>query len=134
MLNNRIINHKILFYFLLGLNIIALSFIFTPITNYLYAILEVKSDAKKADAIILLSSANYTENIFERNTYQRMLHAASLYNQGYADKIIICGGALKKGMPSVAEIMKKFMIEIGINKKVSSPKVILKTHMKILKT
>ncbi len=116
MVKARIINYKISFYILLGLNIIVLSFIFTPITNYLYAILEVEAKTKKADAIILLSSANYTENIFERNTYQRMIHASHLYNQGYAEKIIICGGVLKKGMPSIAEIMKSFLVEIGISK------------------
>ena len=100
----------------MGLNIMVLSFIFTPVTNYLYAILEVKSEVKKADAIILLSSANYTDNIFERSTYQRMFHASRLYNQGYADKIIICGGVLKKGMPSIAELMKSFLVEMGISK------------------
>jgi len=105
---------KILLILSLSINTIIFFFVFTPFTNWLYANLEVKPEIKEADAIILLSAGNYTEEIFERNTYQRMLHAVKLYKMGKADKIIVCGGVQKEGAPAISEMMKKFLVYIGI--------------------
>ncbi len=115
MLKERITNYKTLFYSLLGICIIALLPVFTPITNKLYAFLEVEPEIRKADSIILLSDGVYTEKIHAGHNYQRMLHAYRLYKEGFADKIIICGGVVIKGLPSFAEVMKDFLVEIGIN-------------------
>jgi len=113
----RYIKYKLLFFLLLGLNIAVISLVFSPLTNFLYAVLEVRPDIRKADSIILLSSGIYTERIHAGNNYQRMLHAYRLYKEGLADKIIVCGGVVIKDIPSFAEIMKDFLIEIGMNEK-----------------
>jgi uncharacterized SAM-binding protein YcdF (DUF218 family) len=81
----------------------------------LYAFLEVEPEIRKADSIILLSDGVYTDKIHAGNNYQRMLHAYRLYKEGFADKIIVCGGVVIKEMPSFAEVMKDFLIEIGMN-------------------
>jgi uncharacterized SAM-binding protein YcdF (DUF218 family) len=111
----RFAKYRLLFFLLLSLNVIAISLVFTPVANYLYAVLEVKPEIRKADSIILLSSGVYTDKIFMRDNYQRIMHAYWLYKQGYADKIIICGGAVVKGLPSLAELMKDFLVEIGMD-------------------
>ncbi len=109
--------YRILFFLLLGLNIIAISLVITPVTNYLYAVLEVGPEIRKADSIILLSDGIYTDKIYAGNNYQRMLRAYRLYKQGFADKIIICGGVVIEEIPSFAEIMKDFLVEIGMDEK-----------------
>ncbi len=77
--------------------------------------LEVEPELKKADAIILLSNGIYTDRIHAENNYQRMLHAYRLYKEGFADKIIVCGGVVIEEAPSFAEVMKDFLVEIGMN-------------------
>lgn len=107
--------YKSLIFMSLAMNVIVFVFVFTPLTNQLYGYLEVTPEVKKADAIILLSSAYYTEDILEQNSFQRMLHAMSLYKEGYANKIIICGGVLKKGDLPISVIMKRIMMKIGVD-------------------
>lgn len=111
----RLSKYRLFFFLLLSLNIIAISLVFTPVTNYLYAVLEIEPEIRNADSIILLSDGVYTDKIHAGNNYQRMLRAYRLYKQGFADKIIICGGVVIKGMPSFAETIKDFLVEIGIN-------------------
>ncbi len=113
----RFAKYRLLFFLLLSLNVIASSLVITPATNYLYAVLDVEPEFKKADAIILLGNGIYTGKIHTENNYQRMLHAYRLYKKGFADKIIVCGGADFKEIPSLAEVMKDFLVEIGISKK-----------------
>ena len=110
-----LIRYKRLCFVCLGLNIIVLSFVFTPLTNYLYAFLEVEPEIKKANAIILLSSGQYTNDILSRGTYQRLFHAYKLYRLGYAEKVIICGGIQIKANPSISETMKGMLIKLGIH-------------------
>ncbi|MCP4267835.1 MAG: YdcF family protein [Candidatus Brocadiaceae bacterium] len=107
--------YRLLFFILLSLNVIASLLVISPITNCLYAVLEIDPEIRKADSIILLSDGVYTDKIHAGNNYQRMLHAYRLHKTGYADKIIVCGGVVIKGMPSFAEVMKDFLVEIGIN-------------------
>ena len=38
-----------------------------------------------------------------------------LYDQNNADKIIICGGILQTDKHPISELMKSFLIEIGVN-------------------
>ncbi|MBZ0108277.1 MAG: YdcF family protein [Candidatus Scalindua rubra] len=111
----KLSKYRLFFFLLLSLNIIAISLVFTPVTNYLYAVLEIEPEIRNADSIILLSDGVYTDKIHAGNNYQRMLRAYRLYKQGLADKIIICGGVVIKGMPSFAETIKDFLVEIGIN-------------------
>lgn len=92
----------------LSINISILALLFTPIVNWLYYPFKVEPKLKKCDAIVLLSSAKYTESIFGRNSYQRMVHASKLYEKKFAPKIIICGG----GTPSLARAMKGFMVDV----------------------
>ncbi len=115
MIKTRFAKYKIFFFLLLLVNAIVLTLIITPATNYLYAFLEVEPELRKADAIILLSDGVITEKIHAGNNYQRMLHAYRLYKEGFADKIVVCGGVVIKGIPSFAEVMKDFLTEIGMN-------------------
>ncbi len=111
----RLLKYRLLFFSLLSFNIIAISLVITPVTNYLYAILEIEPEIRNTDSIMLLSDGVYTDKIYAGNNYQRMLCAYRLYKDGYADKIIICGGVVIKGLPSFAEVMRDFLVEIGIN-------------------
>ena len=115
MSNKNFAKYKLLLFPLLIINAILLILILSPVINYLYAALEVKPEVRKSDSIILLSSGVHTEKIHDGNNYQRMIHAYRLYKDGFADKIIICGGVVIKEMPSFAEIMKNFLVEIGVN-------------------
>lgn len=107
-------SYRVLFYSLLCINIIALSFIFTPLTNRLYAIIEIKENIKPTDGIILLSSGHYTDNILARDTYQRIFKAFRLYKKGFANKIFVCGGSVVGSRKPVAEVMKGILIEMGV--------------------
>ena len=109
MSNKNFAKYKLLLFPLLIINAILLILILSPVINYLYAALEVKPEVRKSDSIILLSSGVHTEKIHDGNNYQRMIHAYRLYKDGFADKIIICGGVVIKEMPSFAEIMKNFL-------------------------
>ncbi len=111
----RLLKYRLLFFLLLSFNIIAISLVLTPVINYLYAVLEIEPEIRNTDSIMLLSDGIYTDKIYAGNNYQRMLCAYRLYKDGYADKIIICGGVVIKGLPSFAEVMKDFLVEIGIN-------------------
>ncbi len=111
----RFAKYRLLFFLLLSLNVIASLLVITPITNCVYAVLEIDPEIRNTDSIILLSDGVYTDKIHAGNNYQRMLHAYRLYKAGFADKIIVCGGVVIKGMPSFAEVMKDFLVEIGIN-------------------
>lgn len=113
--NKIFAKYKLLLFSSLIVNAIVLILIFSPVSNYLYAVLEVEPEIRKSDSIILLSSGVYSDKIFAGSNYQRMLHAYRLYKQGVSDKIIICGGVEINGIPSLAEIMKDFLVEIGIN-------------------
>lgn len=107
-------SYRVLFYSLLCINIIALSFIFTPLTNYLYSYIEVEEKIEPTDGIILLSSGHYTDNILARDTYQRIFKAFRLYKKGFADKIFVCGGSVFRSRTPVAEVMKGILIEMGV--------------------
>ncbi len=111
----RFANYKLLFFSLLITNVILLTLVLTPVVNYLYASLEVEPEIRNSDAIILLSSGVHNDKIHDGNNYQRMLRAYRLYKEGFANKIIICGGVVVEGMPSFAEVMKNFLVEIGID-------------------
>lgn len=100
-----------------SINIIVFVFVFTPLTNELYGYLEVTPEIKKADAIILLSSESYAPNVLGQNTLQRMLQALSLYKEGYANKIIVCGGVLEKGGIPIALDMKNVLVKMGVDEK-----------------
>lgn len=98
----------------LAANLLMLALICTPLTNRLYAAIEVEPDVRWADAILLLSAGHHGPNIFNRNAYQRMMHAFFLYRQGLAPKIVICGGIIDDGDVPVSEYMKRFLVAIGV--------------------
>ena len=106
---------KLLFSVSLTINVIMCVLAFTPFVNRLYEYLEITPEVKKADSIVLLSSGYYTTDIPGKYTLQRMLYAMSLYEEGYANKIIICGGVLKGGDPPISVIMKDLMVKMGID-------------------
>ena len=74
--------YRALFLISLAMNAVVVVIISTPLVNRLYEHLEVAPEVKKADSIILLPSGYYTEDIPEQNSFQRMLHALSLYKGG----------------------------------------------------
>lgn len=101
-------------FFIAFVNILLIA---TPFVNYLYAVLEVDEAPQKCDAIVLLSGGQFTDDILDRNTYQRLLHAYDLLKQGYTDKIIICGGIVGKRENkklTIAESIQKVMVELGV--------------------
>ena len=109
-------NYKRLFIFAsLGLNLVVLTLFFTPLSNYLYAFLEIKPEIVKTKAIILLSSSQYDSDILEKDTYQRIFQTYKLYKLGFADKIIVCGGILIKGNPPISKTIKDVLVDLGIN-------------------
>ena len=107
--------YKSLIFISVSINIIVFVLVFTPLTNKLYGYLEVTPEIEKADAIILLSSGYYTEDTLDQNSFQRMMYAMSLYREGYAKKIIVCGGVIKHGESPISVIIKKTMVKLGID-------------------
>lgn len=102
-----------LFYMLLAVNTLLVAFVFTPVANHLLPIAEVKSDLRRADAVILLSSELYDDNHLGRNGYQRLFLAHDLYKRGLAGIIIVTGGP-SSGKTSRAECMKSLLKRSGI--------------------
>jgi len=100
----------------LAMNAAVFALIFTPLTNWMYARIEVQPAIEKADAIVLLAAGNYTPEIFSGDAYQRMHHAFDLHKHGYADKIIICGGILSEGALPISVMMKTFLVKMGVDK------------------
>jgi len=92
----------------------ALLLVFTPLPNLLYRVLEVPPDLQPADAIVLLGSHVYTDNLLAEDTVQRVLHASRLYRRGLADTIIITCGPTITGQPQCAEAMRTVLLETGV--------------------
>jgi len=108
-------NRNRIFFISLAANILVILLVFGPIVNMLYGILEVGSNVKKSDAIILLGSAVYQDKIFAGDTYQRLFRAFYLYKDGYGKKIIICAGPMPGDTKPVADIMKEVLVDMGAN-------------------
>ena len=66
-----------------------------------------------SDAAIILGAAAYGEEVSP--VYQeRLNHAVTLYNEGYAEKLIVTGGVGKGQNNSDAYAAKKYLISQGI--------------------
>ena len=72
-----------------------------------------KDEKQQSDVIIVLGAAAYESGVspvFE----ERINHAAELYRQGYADKIILTGGVAEGNSVSDAWIAARYAMSIGI--------------------
>lgn len=71
-------------------------------------------DKKKSDAILVLGAKSYKGNKYNPCLAARVEHAAELYKQGYADKIIMSGGDDsedgKNEASTMQDIAQKFQI------------------------
>ncbi|MBU1863836.1 MAG: YdcF family protein [Candidatus Omnitrophica bacterium] len=110
--NRKLYNAIVVVLALVSISIFLL--VCTPLTNVLYALLEVNPSIHKADALILLTAAYYTDSIFDRNTYQRYMHCYDLYKNNYADKIIVCGGTRIHDGMTLAEAVSNVLVNVGV--------------------
>jgi uncharacterized SAM-binding protein YcdF (DUF218 family) len=99
---------------LLVLNLGVGLLIFTPLQNSMYSLLEVPANPQAADVVLLLSGGDFRFGQFESKTYQRMQQAKSLYDQGLADKILICGGVLRPGEEAISRKMAAYLASCGV--------------------
>lgn len=74
-------------------------------------------ETRDADVIIVLGAAAY--NTGPSPVYrERLNHAVRLYNEGYADYIIVSGGFVDGNQHSDAYIGKEYLVEKGITEEV----------------
>lgn len=75
-----------------------------------------KDQKCNADVIIVLGAATYNGEVSP--VYQeRLNHGISLYNDGYADKIIVTGGLGEGNEQNDAYIAKQYLMKQGISEK-----------------
>ena len=108
----------IIFFSIISLLTVVL--LLSPFTNWLYSFLKVEPNLIKTDAIVLLACEQYHDNIFGRNTYQRIFHTVDLFREVHPDKIIVsggivCVGTLDNKQLSIAEAIKRTLVSMGIN-------------------
>jgi len=69
--------------------------------------------ARPADAIIVLGAAVWANERPSPALNARVQHAITLYRQGLAPHLILCGG-VGKNQPSEAEVMRRLAVSAGI--------------------
>ncbi len=99
--------------------VVILGFTLTGITIYilifLHVALKAEIDSKtKSDAILVLGARSYIDGKYNPCLEARVTHAAELYKNGYASKIIVTGGDDKEDRVNEAETMKKIAEENGV--------------------
>lgn len=111
--------YNLLLVTILLINLGLVVIVFTPLFNYLFSFLEVPSEIKKSDAIILLSAGTYESNLLSGNGYRRIWQAYSLYKGGLAPKIIISGGEISINNAKISNALAMWNIlkELRIPKK-----------------
>jgi uncharacterized SAM-binding protein YcdF (DUF218 family) len=104
----RVIVRKIFFFcsLLLWLAfLLTLAVIFAPLTGYLLKPLAVAPEVRKADAIVVLAGGIDRGRYLTLPSAHRLLRGAQLYQDGWAKKIIFCGGPPEKIGPAQATVM-----------------------------
>jgi uncharacterized SAM-binding protein YcdF (DUF218 family) len=71
---------------------------------------------KKSDAILVLGARSYIGGTYNPCLKTRVDHAAALYKEGYAPKIIVSGGNDHEDNANEAETMRKIAMEQGVPK------------------
>lgn len=107
-MNNKVFKHLSFIVILCGMTM----YIFTAVYvgNRVYF-----DNKKKADAIIVLGAKSFEDGQVNQCVKARVEHAVNLYNDGFADKIIMSGGTDKKPVFSETnegEEMKKMALGI----------------------
>jgi uncharacterized SAM-binding protein YcdF (DUF218 family) len=85
--------------------LLTLAVIFAPLTNYLLKPLAVAPEVRKADAIVVLAGGIDRGRYLTLASSHRLVRGAQLYQEGWAKKIIFCGGAPEKIGPAQATVM-----------------------------
>lgn len=70
-------------------------------------------EARPVDAIIILGSAVWPGGQPSPSLYARTQHAIALYQAGYAQHLILCGG-LGQFPPAEAEVMRQLAVAAGV--------------------
>lgn len=72
---------------------------------------------KKSDVILVLGARSYIDGKYNPCLEARVSHAAALYKEGYAAKLLVSGGDDIEDNVNEAETMKKIAIERGVDAK-----------------
>lgn len=94
----------------------SLLIMYSPLVNNLARNLIIKSEERKADVIIVLSSGAYDDGSLGYFTLMRTFHGIRLYKKGLAKKIIFSGSNIKgnKLNFSISQKMAEFALELKI--------------------
>lgn len=101
---------KVLRFFLILILIVALIFGFTSVSIWRYS---HKDQRQKADVIIVLGAALSSDGV-SPVFRERLNHGITLYNEGYADKILVTGGIGEGSYLSDAYVAGMYLMEQGI--------------------
>lgn len=101
---------KVLRFFLILILIVALVFGFTSVSIWRYS---HKDQRQKADVIIVLGAA-LSSDVVSPVFRERLNHSITLYNEGYADKILVTGGIGEGSYLSDAYVAGMYLMEQGI--------------------
>lgn len=113
MKNNITKNRKKTYIFIIATIVILMSYVATnAISIWRYS---TKDEKCKADVVIVLGAATNKEEVSPVYR-ERINHGINLYNQGYADAIIVTGGIGEGNEKSDAYIAKEYAISKGVPK------------------
>lgn len=89
-----------------------ITFMYTPLIQYLASPLIVKDKLTHADAIVVLSGGWENKNKLGKSTLERYRYGIKLFQKGYGKYIIFSGGNLR-GTPSEAGEMAQMALSDG---------------------
>lgn len=113
-------------YAVLLATLILLAFSFPPFANMLTYSLESRvpiptDDAlSRLDVVVVLGGGGYPSGGFRREaeladrSYPRLYHGVRIFQQGHARLLAFCGGVLRAGKESEADIMKAMALQLGV--------------------
>jgi uncharacterized SAM-binding protein YcdF (DUF218 family) len=101
--------------FILPLAIIIFAFLISYISLAFFIGNRAESDTKKkSDVIVVLGARSYIDGKYNPCLKARVSHAADLYKEGYAPKLLVSGGNDIEDNVNEAETMKKIAVERGV--------------------
>lgn len=96
----------------IGIVVLVLAFLYTPLVQFLASPLIVKDPLKKADAVVVLSGGWESKGKLGKSTLERYKYGVRLFQKGYGKYLILSGGNLW-GNPSEAGEMAEMAMSDG---------------------
>lgn len=100
--------------FLVGLGLLTLVVLFTPLANILSRPLLVEESLAPADVIVVLGGGTTSDGSLSEISLRRVWHSARLFKQGYAPYLLFSTGITDPGSVSEARRMAEAALDMDV--------------------